>query len=101
MLWLGWRLQFADGRRAVVVFTVTVLTLALGTMLLLLVTSVPTALQSRADRLAWDDWSAGRSVAPESATPHLAVHSTGSFCTCGAITEVWVDPVGPLAPIFP
>lgn len=102
MILLALRLVFADGRRAALLFLVTLVTAAICGSALLLVLSVKPALQARADRSAWDFGAVDEQLAPSpEASSYTAVYSSSLFCPCGQITRVYLAPRGPKAPLFP
>jgi hypothetical protein len=101
VIWLSMRLIFPSTRRAWLVSIATCLAIALGTAVLLTVVAVPTAVQARADRLAWQDWNSGEYVSSDSQVAHVSYLTNSAYCECGKITEVWIDGLDPQAPVFP
>lgn len=99
---LGLRLLFAGGRRAVVVFLVTLTAVAVGSTMLLLAFSVQPAMQARADRTAWNSQE-NETLPPDGDRDqaHTAMWSITEFCPCGPITAVFLTPSGAGAPVFP
>src|SRR5437868_1385192 len=76
---------------------------ATGTALLLLAFSVPSALQARADRTAWEAGDSNVVLAEDDGTgrPFTAMLASDQFGPRGTIATVWLCPSGPGAPVFP
>jgi hypothetical protein len=101
VIWLGLRMLFADGRRSVVIFGITSVAVAIGGCLLALTLSVPSAMQARADRQAWQDGSTVSEASLRADSSYTTLMTTTARSAGGDITLVWVAPNGPNAPVFP
>lgn len=91
MIALGLRLSLSGGRRGLIMLSLTIAAIAVGTNLLLLASTISPAMQNRANRTAWQDagfLDSRYMVSSTSQTPHTIISSTTDTYHASTITVV-------------